>query len=288
VQVPVKTQVRGKVYTNPDAVSSMLSIHPIKCGTLDSLKSSFTYRVDEAKEITIPVISFLITSGDQNEDRVILVDTGIREPNEQGVVNGVGVSGGGPEPIIEELAKHSHEPADVDYVILTHLHHDHTSNNEIFSDAEFIIQRSELEAALDPLPPVESTYDDEVIASIEDLNVTLVDGDHRLTENIELLYTPGHTEGMQSVIVDTGNGVYGLISDLAYSRQNLEPSTRSIIDGNGNLIQTTPVDWNYIPPGIHINVQQCYNSIHRIKERVGEDGTLIPGHAGSVLNRTFE
>lgn len=265
----------------------MFTIEPIECATLNSTKGSFTYLVDEGKPITIPIISYLVTATDPDDDTVIVVDTGLKEPDDQGQVHGKSVDGGGPEPLRDGLAARGVEPADVDYVILTHLHHDHASNNGLFPEAEFLVQRTELEAAAAPLPPLARTYDDENTASLDDVDLTVVDGGYRLREGIELLHTPGHTEGMQSVIVQTDDGPHALVSDLAYCRQNLDPSATSVVDGNGDTIETTPVEYDYIAPGIHVDLRACYESIDRLKERVGEDGTLIPGHDGAILGRTF-
>lgn len=265
----------------------MYAIHPIKSATLDSTKGSFTYLVDEGTPLTIPIVSFLVTTNDPDEETVILVDTGLKAPDAQGQVHGKEVDGGGPEPLVAGLADHDVEPADVDYVILSHLHHDHSSNNDLFTEAEFFVQRTELETADDPLPPMKRTYDDDNTASLDDVEVTVVDGGYRLREGIEMLHTPGHTPGMQSVIVQTDDGPHALISDLAYCRQNIEPSAESIVDGNGETIQTTPVDYGYIAPGIHTDLAACYESIERLRERVGEDGTLLAGHDGEILGQTF-
>jgi len=265
----------------------MFTIEPIKTATLDSTKGSFTYLVDEGKPLTIPIVSFLVTANDPEDDTVIVVDTGMREPDENGQVAGKDVDGGGPEPLREGLAERGVEPDNVDYVILTHLHHDHASNNDLFSDAEFLVQRAELEAARNPLPPLARTYLEENTETLESLDTTLVDGGYRLMDGIELRHTPGHTEGMQTVIVQTDDGPYALISDLAYCKQNLDPSATEIIDGEGKTIETTPVDYGYIAPGIHVDLAACYESIDRIREWVGEDGELIPGHDGAMLGQIF-
>jgi len=265
----------------------MYTIQPIKCATADATKGAFTYLVDEGKPLTLPIVSFLVTANDPDDGTVILVDTGLQEPDDDGLVHEREVEGGGPEPLLEGLAERGVEPDEVDVVILTHLHHDHSSNNRLFRDAEFVVQRAELEAAADPLPPLERTYDEDNTASLDDLDTTVVDGDYRLTEGIELMLTPGHTEGMQTVVVETDDGPHAIISDLAYCRHNIEPSATSIVDGNGETVETTQVEYDYIAPGIHVSVQDCYESIERVYERVGRDATLLPGHDGGILGETF-
>lgn len=228
-----------------------------------------------------------MTATDPHDETVIVVDTGLGEPDERGTVHGKPADGGGPAPLRAGLEERGLEPEDVDRVILTHLHHDHCSNNDLFPDAEFLVQRAELEAAADPLPPFERVYDEANVETLDRLDTTVVDGDYRLREGVELLLTPGHTEGMQSVLVRTDEGPHALVSDLAYCRQNVEPGATSIVDGHGETVETTPVEYDYLPPGIHVDVRACYESIQRIRERVGDDGTLLPGHGGEVLDRTY-
>lgn len=257
------------------------TIHPIQCGVINSdmTKGGLTYLLDEGTPVSIPVAVFAITPDDPDDDRSIVVDAGA----EAGGVAGRSIEGGGPEPIREGLADLGLTPADVDHLVLTHLHHDHAANIDLFQGAEVLLQRSELAAARDPLPPMARTYLDDHLATIEDRDVTVIDGGYRLTDGIELLHTPGHTEGMQSVVCRTAAGPYALIADLAYCRQNLEPSVTEITDVTGRTIPTTPVDYDYVPPGLHVDVAACYESIARLRERVGEDGTFLGGHAPESL-----
>ena len=113
----------------------MFTIHPIHAGTLALDKSGMTYLIDEGITVRSPVLVFLLLPTDPEDDRVVLVDAGVAA----GRIAGRDVEGGGPEPIREGLAAHGFDPADVDHVILTHLHHDHAANAESFPDAEVLI-----------------------------------------------------------------------------------------------------------------------------------------------------
>lgn len=107
---------------------------------------------------------------------------------------------------------------------------------------------------------------------------TLVDGCCQLRTGIELIPTPGHTEGSQSVVVETDGGPHALVGDLAYTRHNLEPSLSEIVDANGETVAVTPTDHDYVPPGTVVDVAACYRSMERIRDRVGPDGVILPGH----------
>ncbi|MDX1746814.1 MAG: hypothetical protein R3324_12815, partial [Halobacteriales archaeon] len=142
-------------------------------------------------------------------------------------------------------------------------------------------------AAHDPLPHMKRVYLDQHIDAVEAADLTLVDGGFRLADGLELFHAPGHTEGMQAMFVETTAGTHAIVSDLVYCRQNLEPGITQITDVTGRVIETTPVEYDYIAPGLHVSVTDCYESIDRIRERVGPDGTLIGGHAAEVLEGPY-
>jgi glyoxylase-like metal-dependent hydrolase (beta-lactamase superfamily II) len=261
-------------------------IHPITCATLDSTKGSFTYLVDEGVELSIPVLTFLLDPDDP-ADPVILVDTGIAEPDERGLVNGKPVEGGGFAPLERGLADRGYDAADVDYVVLTHLHHDHTGNVGRFPNAEYVVQKRELASAEDPLDIMDRVYDPGHLDALKRQAVRVVDGDYSLAPGVELLLAPGHTPGMQALVVETAAGTYGLTADLAYCEHNLDPSLSEIVDGAGERIPTTPQDVEYLPPGIHVDVAACCESVERLRAAVGPDGTLVPGHAGGVVGDSY-
>ncbi|MGW6861616.1 MBL fold metallo-hydrolase [Streptomyces xanthophaeus] len=98
--------------------------------------------------------------------------------------------------------------ADVETVVLTHLHEDHagwsagTDGQPFFPAARYVVQRAEV-AALDRADPV---YDWTVAPLRASGQLHEVDGHHRLGRGITLLPTPGHTPGHQSVLVEQDGG----------------------------------------------------------------------------------
>lgn len=268
----------------------MYTIHPILNGILTSTKEALTYRVDPGLEIAFPVLSFVLIPTDTAGAPTVLVDTGVKPADSsfmQQQDRDVGPPGGGPEPLRSGLAQHDLTPADIDIVLLTHLHHDHAANNELFDAAEFYVQRTELESARDPLPVFERSYPQDIVESLATLDLTLIDGDHRITNDLEVLLTPGHSPGMQSVIIATGGRRYALVGDLAYVRHNLDPSLASVTDATGTTLPVTPTDADYIPPGTHTNVPACYESIDRIRADIGPTGVIVPSHDPTVVDQTY-
>ena len=259
----------------------MYAIHPILCGTLSSTKSALTYRVDRGMDFEFPIYAFLVVPVDPDDETVVLVDTGLVSTDSaymRGRGRDVGAPGGGAQPLVDGLAEYGYVPKDVDIVVLTHLHHDHTANIDRFDDAEFVVQRRELDAARDPIPILASAYRDGALAELDAQTIRIVDGDTELRDGIDLLLTPGHTEGMQSVVVETAAGPCALIGDLAYGQHNLQPGLETIRDASGRAQRVTPMEMDYIPPGTHVDVAACYESIARLRERVGPAGLLVSSH----------
>lgn len=259
----------------------MYTIHPILDGTFDLPKSGMTYLVDEGFTMRTPVILFLLMPDDPSDPDtpVVVVDAGA----EDGLVAGRQIDTGGPGPIREGLAAQGLAPSDVDTLVLTHLHHDHAANFDLFPDADIVVQQRELDATEDPLPFMRRTYIDEHVAGVRNSDPTIVDGDAAVGAGIELLHTPGHTRGHQSLIVETEEGPYAVAGDLVYCRQNLNTDITELRDGDGETYEVTPVDWEYIPPGLHIDVDDCYAGIARLQDRVPDD-RILGGHLPEVLD----
>lgn len=268
----------------------MYTITPIQSGTLTAPKDALTYRTDRDLTVAFPVISFLLTPTDPTDETLILVDTGLMPADAQYFEEHnriVGPPGGGPDPLIAALEDNGHTPADIDYVILTHLHHDHASNIDLFPAAEYLVQRDELAAATDPFPVMAQSYPQQNITDLKQSNYTLLDGDFRLRPGIDILLTPGHSRGMQSVIVHTKHGPHALIGDLAYIEHNLSPSITQFTDANDTTHQITPMPGDYLPPGTHTSVTNCYASYTRISETIGDTGTIVPSHDPRVPAKTY-
>jgi glyoxylase-like metal-dependent hydrolase (beta-lactamase superfamily II) len=110
-------------------------------------------------------------------------------------------------------------PADIGLVINTHLHFDHCGQNAVFRHAPAYVQRAELARAKRESPELYDWFD------FMNGRFELLDGDAEVLPGLEVLATPGHTEGHQCVLVHGDGGESDLlIGDAAYTpRQYADP-----------------------------------------------------------------
>lgn len=182
--------------------------------TITSLRIGELYLPDGGKIHRDPIHCWLVRGGDCN----ILVDSGMTEVATVTAKLRVEGWGGGHGALTEALAKEGLAPADINYVVLTHLHFDHADNLDLFPDACVVVQRAELMAAVDPVPSQRIFYwkptINNLMARKRPGQLRLVEGDVQLFPGFELLFVPSHTEGMQVPVVTTSKGRVALASDL--------------------------------------------------------------------------
>lgn len=117
-------------------------------------------------------------------------------------------------------------PADIDYLICTHLDEDHSGNHDLFSSAEFIIQKEHYELARSGHPRFEAnrtSWDHPA------LQYRLIEGDYELVPGVTLLETSGHVPGHQSLLLRLPEtGVVLLAADAVMHHSMADAATRQI------------------------------------------------------------
>ena len=101
--------------------------------------------------------------------------------------------------------------AEIGAVVNCHLHVDHAGQNALFPGVPIYVQRAEWEVA--------HTTDHTILEWIDfpGARYELIAGDHPLFDGIEVVATPGHTPGHQSLVVDTGEGRTVIAGQAAYT-----------------------------------------------------------------------
>ncbi len=144
----------------------------------------------------VPVPGYLIETDDQ---RRILVDTGFAPPaNEQGRAP-YWFKVKQADNILSRLSALGLVPEDIDYLVCSHFDPDHCGNHGHFFRSECIVQRSHYQAVLaghdQRFECTRSSWD------LPELSYSQIDGDQQLVPGVELLASPGHVPGHQSVLV---------------------------------------------------------------------------------------
>jgi len=159
--------------------------------------------------------SLLIQTPKEN----ILVDTGIGNLPEK-YRKFYSVERKPEENLKKQLAQHGLKPEDITKVVNTHLHLDHCGNNILFPSAEFIVQADEFKYAKVPERFQEAAY----IKQLFDIKTSyqLINGEHRISDEVWVIPTAGHSIGHQSVVIKAEDKSYVYCGDAAPLRESLE------------------------------------------------------------------
>jgi N-acyl homoserine lactone hydrolase len=109
----------------------------------------------------------------------------------------------------------------IDIVVNTHLHFDHCGGNHLFAGRPIYVQRRELDDALG-----KDDYTISAWVKAPGVEYVQVDGERELLPGLRLVPAPGHTRGLQVVVLETGGRPVVVGGDVAVSHGELdEPST---------------------------------------------------------------
>lgn len=133
----------------------------------------------------------------------------------------------------EKLAELGLTVHDIDTVIVSHLHYDHSGNIKMFQNTKagkngVIISEAEAKQAF-----VKVNLDDKGYAygyvkneflNLRGINYRLLEKDEKLADDVELIIQSGHTPGVIGLLVKTEkSGAYLFTSDAVYSKLNFGP-----------------------------------------------------------------
>lgn len=125
--------------------------------------------------------------------------------------------------LIEQLHSLALTPKDVSYMAFSHFHFDHTGNANEFPDAVWILNKTELAAAISTAPP--SGVVPETFSGYKTAKTQMIEGDHDVFGDgtVRILRAPGHTPGHQVLELKLQkSGTVILSGDLYHSRANRE------------------------------------------------------------------
>ena len=174
---------------------------------------------DERNRIDLAARVLLI----RNDDRRILVDTGLGNCHEPRFIDIYGIEK--PNFDFDEALGHLDETCEtITDVILTHLHFDHAGGlvkqgpaglEPAFSKAKIHVQRRQWEWALDPSRKDRASFLDGYLDVLQDNpNLNLIEGQDDITPHVRVVPVDGHTPAMQVVLIETSERTAFFPSDL--------------------------------------------------------------------------
>ena len=158
-------------------------------------------------------------------------------------------TGMGPEQdgrLMAELAEAGVAPGEVEIVIFTHPHGDHTgwnidreSGQPNFPNARYLVSRPDWEQEREGETPSASFARD--LEPLEALGcLELIDLEHRLTDSLVATPTPGHTPGHLGVAISSGGEQGFLWGDALLSALDVEePDWTNSYDGDSDTARQT-------------------------------------------------
>ena len=145
-------------------------------------------------------------------DARVLVDTGMTELH-PAVAD--------MDPRLQPLSEQDLDLDSIDIVVSTHLHFDHCGGNHLFAGKPIYVQRRELDDARN-----EENYTLREWVDAPGVEYVPVDGEFELLPGLRLVPAPGHTSGMQVVVVENGGRPVVVGGDVAVWFSELdEPQT---------------------------------------------------------------
>ncbi|GAC1547413.1 MAG: MBL fold metallo-hydrolase [Herpetosiphon sp.] len=240
-----------------------LAIYPLLLGEVEVDFSFLVWQTKCGTPTYVPATAWLITGA----DKPILVDASFRTAKDVTAYSGLNARRSDDQTLEAQLRKHNLQPADIGYLIHTHLHLDHCGLDDQLPNAKIMLQRRELQYAAAPLFPV-PFYDRQDIAALVGKlwdRVEILDEEGELFPGIRTVMTGGHTPAHQMVYVEVPSGTAIITGDAAY-----------LVDINVK---------QQVPFGYYVNLTEVMAGL----KRIAHDGKhILPTHDISVHERYAE
>ncbi len=189
---------------------------------------AYRNRLEPNGDIGMDCLCFLLRA----DGRTTLVDTGM------------GPEAGG--RLLDELREAGVSPEEVDQVVFTHLHGDHTGWNldratgqPLFPSARYLVPRGDWDDQTARSQPAGSfTRDIAPLRALE--RIDLIDDGHVLGPSLTAVHTPGHTLGHTSIAVTSAGEQAFILGDVFLTTIDVEePDWSSNFDSDQDVARRT-------------------------------------------------
>ncbi len=204
-----------------DKTSADLTLHVFDCGEIEVRDVSlFSPGVDKGQKKQMVDSCYLI----QHPKGTLLWDAGL---NDAIGPEGIEVWEGAffmrvANPLLSQLQAIDIDPAQVDYIGISHFHSDHTGNANLFSAASLLIQQAEYDAAFGDKAK-DFGFEPDSYSQLDRTKIKVLSGDYDVFGDgrVVIKTAPGHTPGHQMLFVDLAEtGPVVLSGDLYHFTKN--------------------------------------------------------------------
>jgi len=207
--------------------------------------------------------------------KTVLIDTGLGDKWEREKLELLDFEK--PRRMLTGLDNLGVSPSDVDMVILTHLHYDHTGGSThwingtklapVFENAIYYTQKLEMDYALNPDPERVIDYNpNDFVPLVEAEKLVLLDGSERLLDGLNVFSAPGHSPGHQVVVASSGGYSLMFGGDLIPTREHANLNVTSKYDLDPDLVLTERTKWLAAIQREDLNCVYC----HSIRDHIGK------------------
>ena len=174
--------------------------------------------------------NYLIDTGKE----IILVDTGlpVETPDFKRESNQKLFMGEKIADFVQALGNLGYKPEDVDKVIITHKHPDHTGELRLFSNAKVYISQVEADA-------MNLQSENIVRVNFKDGQFKNFAESEKIAEGITMLPAYGHTKGNSIVVVEIDGLNYMIHGDVTYTDEALRRNELSVVFEDKDLAKET-------------------------------------------------
>lgn len=230
-------------------------LYALQNGFIGFQRSGLFYGDFSTERVQIPITCYLV----RTSEATILFDTGVAPRAVPGLLRNDPLARFAEEDLlVHRLHALGLAAADVDLVVLSHLHFDHAGGAALFPTSELVVQKDEYAHAHYPAACFEAFYYRKNF-DLPGSRWRLLEGDTELVTGVTALRSDGHTPGHQSLLVELPEtGPVILAGDACYWQEHVD----------GERV-----------PGVVWNPALALHSIKRLKtiaRLVG--GRIFPGH----------
>jgi glyoxylase-like metal-dependent hydrolase (beta-lactamase superfamily II) len=204
----------------------------------DEMWSPYRHWLDERGLLNMTIGTYVIRS----QGKTVLIDTGLGDKPREGFPLG---------NMLGNLLAEGIPPEDVDIVVNTHLHIDHVGWNTVsdgkggwrvtFPNAKFVFQQADWDYWTQPeIAAQNACIEDSVLPLKDSPQLELATPDFKVTDELSLIPSPGHTPGHVCVAIVSGGQHAVIIGDMCHHPvQVSETSWSPVFDVNPTLSAET-------------------------------------------------